>query len=220
MVVIHLFWKFELEKSFKGPTDISWTAELKGWENCQRNRGTYLPSKVRHLLRVFSKISLGVKNLFLQYNCTKRIFMVAFLERPSLMEEWKVEKIQEIYLEALKVYVDNQRKPRSNTIFAKLLSVLTELRTLGNQNFELCFALKLKNKKLPPFLAEVWDITPWGPPSPFGALSRGCVGNHAAIAPKHRATPMLVWLRSCCSSSYGTSRRGLRLRTPGCAWLL
>jgi len=76
------------------------------------------------------------------------------------MEEWKVEKIQEIYLETLKVYVDNQRKPRSNTIFAKLLSVLTELRTLGNQNFELCFQLKLKNKKLPPFLAEVWDITP------------------------------------------------------------
>lgn len=86
--------------------------------------------------------------------------IVIFSERPSLLEEWKVEKIQEIYLEALKVYVDNQRKPRSNTIFAKLLSVLTELRTLGNQNFELCFALKLKNKKLPPFLAEVWDINP------------------------------------------------------------
>nr|4OZR_E Chain E, Ecdysone receptor [Pediculus humanus corporis] len=80
--------------------------------------------------------------------------IVIFSERPSLIEGWKVEKIQEIYLEALKVYVDNRRKPRSGTIFAKLLSVLTELRTLGNLNSEMCFSLKLKNKKLPPFLAE------------------------------------------------------------------
>jgi len=42
--------------------------------------------------------------------------------------------------------------------FAKLLGVLTELRTLGNINSEMCFSLKLKNKKLPPFLAEIWDI--------------------------------------------------------------
>lgn len=80
------------------------------------------------------------------------------LERPSLMEGWKVEKIQEIYLEALKAYVDNRRKPRAHVIFAKLVSVLTELRTLGNQNSEMCFSLKLKNKKLPPFLAEIWDV--------------------------------------------------------------
>jgi len=86
------------------------------------------------------------------------MFVVA--ERPSLVEGWKVEKIQEIYLEALKAYVDNRRRPRSSTIFAKLLSVLTELRTLGNQNSELCFSLKIKNKKLPPFLAEIWDVIP------------------------------------------------------------
>nr|BAM66821.2 ecdysone receptor isoform A [Periplaneta americana] len=84
--------------------------------------------------------------------------IVIFSDRPSLIEGWKVEKIQEIYLEALKAYVDN-RRPRSGTIFAKLLSVLTEL-TLGNQNSEMCFSLKLKNKELPPFLAEIWDLTP------------------------------------------------------------
>ncbi|XP_046995723.1 ecdysone receptor isoform X1 [Schistocerca americana] len=86
--------------------------------------------------------------------------IVIFSERPSLVEGWKVEKIQEIYLEALKAYVDNRRRPKSGTIFAKLLSVLTELRTLGNQNSEMCFSLKLKNKKLPPFLAEIWDVIP------------------------------------------------------------
>ncbi|XP_030748909.1 ecdysone receptor-like [Sitophilus oryzae] len=84
--------------------------------------------------------------------------IVIFSERPSLMEGWKVEKIQEIYLEALRAYVDNRRKPRAHVIFAKLVSVLTELRTLGNQNSEMCFSLKLKNKKLPPFLAEIWDV--------------------------------------------------------------
>lgn len=84
--------------------------------------------------------------------------IVIFSERPALIEGWKVEKIQEIYLEALRAYVDNRRRPRPGTIFAKLLSVLTELRTLGNQNSEMCFSLKLKNKKLPPFLAEIWDV--------------------------------------------------------------
>ncbi|XP_057654933.1 ecdysone receptor isoform X3 [Diorhabda carinulata] len=84
--------------------------------------------------------------------------IVIFSERPDLIEGWKVEKIQEIYLEALRAYVDNRRKPRPGTVFAKLLSVLTELRTLGNQNSKMCFSLKLKNKKLPPFLAEIWDV--------------------------------------------------------------
>ncbi|XP_043462030.1 ecdysone receptor isoform X2 [Leptopilina heterotoma] len=86
--------------------------------------------------------------------------IVIFSERPNLLEGWKVEKIQEIYLEALKAYVDNRHKPRSCMMFAKLLSVLTELRTLGNQNSETCSSLKLKNKKLPPFLAEIWDVVP------------------------------------------------------------
>uniref|UniRef100_T1JD91 Ecdysone receptor n=1 Tax=Strigamia maritima TaxID=126957 RepID=T1JD91_STRMM len=78
-------------------------------------------------------------------------------KRPQLLEPKKVEKIQEIYLEALRKYVDNHRT-KSVNMFARLLSVLTELRTLGNLNSEMCFSLKLSNKKLPPFLAEIWDI--------------------------------------------------------------
>lgn len=86
-------------------------------------------------------------------------FCIFVSERPSLIEGWKVEKIQEIYLEALRAYVDNnRRRQKPGTVFAKLLSVLTELRTLGNQNSEMCFSFKLKNKKLPPFLAEIWDV--------------------------------------------------------------
>ena len=89
------------------------------------------------------------------------VFFLSFFDiadRPSLNEGWKVEKIQDIYVEALRTYIENRRQPRPTTIFAKLLSVLTELRTLGNLNSELCFSLKIKNKKLPPFLAEIWDV--------------------------------------------------------------
>lgn len=75
-----------------------------------------------------------------------------------MSEGWKVEKIQEIYLDALKAYVESRRKPKASAMFAKLLSVLTELRTLGNQNSETCSNLKLKKKKLPPLLAEIWDV--------------------------------------------------------------
>jgi len=83
--------------------------------------------------------------------------IVIFSERHGLKEAKKVEKIQEIYVESLQAYVNNRRS-RRNIMFAKLLSVLTELRTLGNANSELCFSLKLKNKKLPKFLEEIWDI--------------------------------------------------------------
>ncbi|XP_023219364.1 ecdysone receptor-like isoform X1 [Centruroides sculpturatus] len=83
--------------------------------------------------------------------------IVIFSERPCLMEPSKVEGIQEFYIDTLRAYVDNHRLPGKN-YFARLLSILTELRTLGNMNSELCFSLKVQNKKLPPFLAEIWDI--------------------------------------------------------------
>ncbi|RWS16007.1 ecdysone receptor-like protein [Dinothrombium tinctorium] len=83
--------------------------------------------------------------------------IVIFSERPQLIEPKKVEKIQEFYIDTLKAYVDNNRPP-GKSYFAKMLSILTELRTLGNMNSEMCFSLKVQNKKLPAFLAEIWDI--------------------------------------------------------------
>jgi hypothetical protein len=78
-------------------------------------------------------------------------------ERPALREPQKIEHIQSIYLETLRAYVENHRPP-DKCYFAKLLSILTELRSLGNVNSEVCFSLKVQNKRLPPFLAEIWDI--------------------------------------------------------------
>ncbi|XP_050545380.1 ecdysone receptor-like isoform X2 [Daktulosphaira vitifoliae] len=86
--------------------------------------------------------------------------IVIFSNRPNLLDGWKVEKIQEIYLESLKAYVDNRDRETATVRYARLLSVLTELRTLGNENSELCMTLKLKNRVVPPFLAEIWDVMP------------------------------------------------------------
>ncbi|XP_003738496.2 ecdysone receptor-like [Galendromus occidentalis] len=83
--------------------------------------------------------------------------IVIFSERPSLLEPEKVEKIQEFYIDTLRTYSENHRPP-GRTYFARLLYILTKLRTLGAINAEMCFQLKVQNKKLPPFLAEIWDI--------------------------------------------------------------
>jgi len=83
--------------------------------------------------------------------------IVIFSERPNLIEPKKVESIQDQYVNILKTYVETKRQP-GKCYFAKLLSILTELRTLGKVNSEMCFSLKVRNKKLPAFLSELWDL--------------------------------------------------------------
>ncbi|KAI9550264.1 hypothetical protein GHT06_005729 [Daphnia sinensis] len=80
-----------------------------------------------------------------------------FSERSGLVDARKVEKIQEIYLETLQAYVIGRRGSMAINL-AKLLSVLIEMRTLSKLNSDMCYSLKFRNKKLPPFLVEVWDI--------------------------------------------------------------
>lgn len=86
--------------------------------------------------------------------------IVIFSDRPGLEEAELVEQIQAYYIDTLRIYILNRHcgDPKSLVFFAKLLSILTELRTLGNQNAEMCFSLKLKNRKLPKFLEEIWDV--------------------------------------------------------------
>ncbi|KAK0093176.1 hypothetical protein PV326_014147 [Microctonus aethiopoides] len=126
--------------------------------NMKVNNAEYALLTAIVIFSVSKKVKFSCYGLIINRKTFNDTYMSA--DRPNLLEGWKVERIQEIYLEALKTYVDNRRKPKSGTVFAKLLSVLTELRTLGNQNSEMCFSLKLKNKKLPPFLAEIWDVMP------------------------------------------------------------
>lgn len=86
--------------------------------------------------------------------------IVIFSDRPGLEKADLVDYIQSYYIETLKIYIINRHGggPSCSVQFAKLLSVLTELRTLGSKNSEMCFSLKLRNKRLPKFLEEVWDV--------------------------------------------------------------
>lgn len=95
------------------------------------------------------------------------------VDRPGLEQAELVEQIQSYYIKTLKCYILNRHSgdPKCGILFAKLLSILTELRTLGNQNSEMCFALKLKNRKLPRFLEEIWDVTDNVPPTISGMHS-------------------------------------------------
>lgn len=81
-------------------------------------------------------------------------------DRPGLEQPNLVEEIQRYYLTTLRVYILNQlsASPRCPVHFGKILSILSEVRTLGMQNSNMCISLKLKNRKLPPFLEEIWDV--------------------------------------------------------------
>ncbi|XP_026330048.1 ecdysone receptor isoform X4 [Hyposmocoma kahamanoa] len=86
--------------------------------------------------------------------------IVIFSDRPGLEQPKLVEEIQKYYLNTLRTYIVNQNSgsPRCPIIYGKVLSILAELRTLGMQNSNMCISLKLKNRKLPPFLEEIWDV--------------------------------------------------------------
>lgn len=87
--------------------------------------------------------------------------IVIFSDRPGLEQADLVQAIQSYYIDTLRIYILNRHGGEIHkciVTFAKLLSILTELRTLGNQNSEMCFSLKLKSRKLPRFLEEIWDV--------------------------------------------------------------
>ncbi|XP_063531562.1 ecdysone receptor isoform X1 [Cydia strobilella] len=86
--------------------------------------------------------------------------VVIFSDRPGLEQPQLVEEIQRYYLTTMRMYILNQTggSPRTSVVYGKILSILSELRTLGTQNSNMCISLKLKNRKLPPFLEEIWDV--------------------------------------------------------------
>lgn len=117
--------------------------------------------------------------------------IVIFSDRPGLEQSGLVEAIQSYYIDTLRIYILNRHggDGKCSILFAKLLSILTELRTLGNQNSEMCFSLKLKNRKLPRFLEEIWDVQDvssgiqnqvhsngQGPLPPPPPIVGGCIG--------------------------------------------
>ena len=56
------------------------------------------------------------------------------------------------------VFGVTKHKKEHMVCFDKLLSFLTELRSLGSSSAKTCFELRMINRKLPPFLGEIWEI--------------------------------------------------------------
>ena len=81
--------------------------------------------------------------------------LIIFSERFSLHEPSKVERIQEIYIEAFEAYVNNKRG-RESMMFAKLLNILCTVKTLASKNNEFSYSLMVSDKKFPKILREMW----------------------------------------------------------------
>jgi ecdysone receptor len=81
--------------------------------------------------------------------------LIIFSERFSLQEPNKVERIQEIYIEAFEAYVNNKRG-RESLMFPKLLNVLSTVKTLASKNNEFSYSLMVSDKKFPKILREMW----------------------------------------------------------------
>ena len=109
-------------------------------------------------------------------------------------EQRRVEKIQEIYVDALQSYVMANRKKEPMVMFSKLMSVLTELRSLGYNNSRQCIELRMeRNKKLPEFLEEIWDLK-WlmALPPPLSQATAGVTDDEDASS-NHSAGDPTFW---------------------------
>ena len=81
--------------------------------------------------------------------------LIIFSERYQLLEPSKVERIQEIYIEAFEAYVYSKR-PRESQMFAKLLNVMCVVKNLASKNSEFSYSLMVNDKKFPQILKEMW----------------------------------------------------------------
>lgn len=78
-------------------------------------------------------------------------------DRPHIKDVEKVESMQDPYVELLRLYT-KIRHPDDPLMFARILMKIVELRSLNNYHSEQMFALKVQDQKLPPLLAEIWDM--------------------------------------------------------------
>ncbi|XP_077965879.1 uncharacterized protein LOC120336177 [Styela clava] len=78
-------------------------------------------------------------------------------DRPHIKDIGKVECMQDPYVDLLRVYC-KIRHPNDPLMFPRILMKMVELRTLNNYHSEQIFALKVQDRKLPPLLAEIWDM--------------------------------------------------------------
>ena len=78
-------------------------------------------------------------------------------ERPGLSNVAAVDRIQEVYLDTLLAYI-GQRRAGNPRFMPRLLSKLTELRTLSAEHAQVLYNLKLEKRSLPPLLSEYFNV--------------------------------------------------------------
>ena len=83
-------------------------------------------------------------------NFTSLMTVVPFSDRTDLEESWKVQKIQEGYVETLQAYTE-AKFGKATKRFAQLLMKLTDLRTLAEEHIKQLTTFKMD---MPPLLTE------------------------------------------------------------------
>merc|ERR1712223_264873 len=149
---------------------VEFSKRLPGFQSlCREDQITLLKagSSEVMMLRGARRYDVHSESIVFANNApyTRENYLEADLENDDLfkfcrtMSNMKVDNAEYALLTAIVIFSERHglREPQ-NVMFAKLLCVLTELRSLGNANSEKCFSLKLKNKRLPKFLEEIWDI--------------------------------------------------------------
>ncbi|VDM66753.1 unnamed protein product [Strongylus vulgaris] len=53
--------------------------------------------------------------------------VIVFSERPGLLDTYRIQETQEVYMDALQQYIDVKR-PRNFTLFHRLIAILGDLR--------------------------------------------------------------------------------------------
>ena len=80
-----------------------------------------------------------------------------FPDRQGVMDDRIVDKIQEVYSEALLSYV-NHRRINGSRFLPKLLMKLVDLRSLSAEHSSCLYKLTIEKGSLPPLLSEYFDI--------------------------------------------------------------
>ena len=83
--------------------------------------------------------------------------LVMFSDNPVIVMKDQMEQVQSLYVAALVGHVYSRRSSPGVEL-AGLLGLLQDLRALVEGSKEQCLSDKMKARKLPPLLAELWDI--------------------------------------------------------------
>ena len=132
------------------------------------NNTVVFSSEVAYDLQAYKKVGLDYRDFFhfcrkvhrLAVDPTEFALLSAlliFTDSPVIDARDQMDHVQSIYMTALVAHAYSNRS-HAGVELAGLLGLLQDLRALVEGSTEHCISDKMKAKKLPPLLAELWDI--------------------------------------------------------------